>query len=204
MGGSLLHVHAPEQRGGGRAGTPQLPTTLLTHPVGLFDEPLTKDQDLPYLKGTGASGGALGQRGQSHGAAGHCRRTKVPAAASSPNTPVNPRSHPRSWCTHGIKYDRSSSKCASWASTLLLGGRGERVLPAPFRLISPLTQRAYIFFGEGKTFKPLLLFFWIHGIQRCHTSEHSQPWRLQEPCGVAEVTALLPRTRPKPPKPPLL
>lgn len=97
---------------------------------------------------------------------------KEPAAASSPSTPVNPRSHPRSWCTHGIKHDRSSSKCASWASTLLL----ERVLPAPFRLISPLTQRAYIFFGEGKTFKPLLLFFGFPGSSRCHTSERSQPW----------------------------
>lgn len=68
------------------------------------------------------------------------------------------------------------------------------MLPAPFRLISPLTQRAYIFFGEGKTFKPLLLFFGFPGSSRCHTSEHSQPWRLREPCGVAEVTALLPRT----------
>lgn len=104
VGSSLLHVHTPEQRGGGCAGTPQLPAPLLAHPVGVFDEPLTKNQDLPYLKGTGAPGGALGQRGWPHGAAGRCRRrAKVLAAASSLSTPVNhPRSHPHSWCAHRI------------------------------------------------------------------------------------------------------
>lgn len=150
MGSSLVHVHTPEQRGGGCAGTPQLPTPLFAHAVSVFDEPLTKNQDLPYLKGTGAPGGVLGQRGPPHRAAGRCRRrAKVPAAASSPSLLQTPGAIPALGAHIGSARPRQLEMCFLDEHPPSRG-RGEGVLSAPFRLISPLTQRAYIFFGGGK------------------------------------------------------
>lgn len=49
VGCSLLHVHAPQQCGRSRTGTPELPATLLAHPLGLLHQPLTRGHRLAEL-----------------------------------------------------------------------------------------------------------------------------------------------------------
>lgn len=49
MGGSLLHVHAAQQRRRGRLGTAQFPTALVADPVRFLHQPLTRGHRLAYL-----------------------------------------------------------------------------------------------------------------------------------------------------------
>lgn len=49
MGRSLLHVHTAQQRGRDCAGAAELPTTLLTHPLGVLHQPLTRGHCLADL-----------------------------------------------------------------------------------------------------------------------------------------------------------
>lgn len=49
MGGSLLHVYTAQQCGRGSAGASELPTPLLTHPLGVFHQPLTRGHRLADL-----------------------------------------------------------------------------------------------------------------------------------------------------------
>lgn len=49
VGRSLLHVHAPQQCGRSRTGTPELPATLLAHPLSLLHQPLTRGHRLAEL-----------------------------------------------------------------------------------------------------------------------------------------------------------
>lgn len=148
VGGSLLHVHPPQQRGGGGAGTAQLPTPFLAHPLGVLDEPLTKEQDLPYLKGTGAPGGAPGRRGPPRGAAGHCRRrAKAPGATPSPNTPRDPGAIPAFVARVGPS--RRSETCFPGEHPPSRG-RGEGVPSAPSTDSSQRPPEGCGFsFGEG-------------------------------------------------------
>lgn len=49
MGGSLLHVHTPQQCGSGRAGAAQLPAALLAHPFCFLHQSLTRGYYLAEL-----------------------------------------------------------------------------------------------------------------------------------------------------------
>lgn len=136
VGSSLVHVHTPEQRRGGCAGTPQLPTPFLAHPVGVFDEPLTKNQDLPYLKGTGVCGGALGSP---HGAAGRYKEESE-GTGLQPQHSLNPGAMPVLGAHIRSARPQQLEMCFLDEHPPCRG-QEERMLSALFRLISPLTQR---------------------------------------------------------------
>lgn len=68
------------------------------------------------------------------------------------------------------------------------------MLSAPFRPISPLTQRAYIFLWGGETLNHCCFLDSCDPAGATRTSTASLGG-FQESCGVAEVTALLPGTR---------
>nr|XP_013049728.2 kelch-like protein 17 isoform X2 [Anser cygnoides] len=194
VGGSLLHVHPPEQRGGGGAGTAQLPTPFLAHPLGVFDEPLTKDQDLPYLKGTGAPGGAPGRRGPPRGAAGrYRRRAKAPGATSSPGTPRDPGAIPALGARTGPS--RRSEMCFPGEHPPS-GGRGEGVLSAPSTDSSHRPPEGCVFsFGEGN-----LETIAASRIQTIRPVPHGRAQPAveapQSPVGCQRRAALLPGPRP--------
>jgi len=194
VGSSLVHVHAPEQCRGGRVGTPQLPAPVLAHPVGVFDEPLTKNQDLPYLKGTGVPGRGLGQRGPPRGAAGLCRRrAKVPAAASSPGTPVKPRSHPHSWCTHRISATAAvRNVLPGRAPSFPRASRGDALCSVQTHLTAHPKGVYFLSGGETLNHRCFLGSRDAAGATRASAASLGAP---RSPVGWQRWAALLPRAR---------
>lgn len=73
-------------------------------------------------------------------------------------------------------------------------GQGEGLLSASFRLISPLTQRACNFFGEGKL--QTIAASWIHVIQPVpHVRAQPAMEASRSAVGWQRWTTLLPRTQ---------
>lgn len=160
VGGSLLHVHPPQQRWGGRAGTAQLPTPLLAHALRVLDEPLTKDRDLPYLQGVG---------GPSCGAAARCRsRAKALAAIPSPSAPMEPGAIP------GARLGSASPKLCFLGDHTPSAVLGEGVLPLHPRTHLTALPKGYLFsLGKG-TSKPSLLIGFTQSSQ-CHMGSTASP-----------------------------